>query len=715
MEDAKVELAGLPLTQYRLDENKSIFDMTLMMAETNNGIAAKLVYNSDLFEKRFIRRFMNHFSKLIDIVVDNPNVQIFNIALVDEKTSEPKLDINLNSPSLDSHFVHRGFEKHAQLNANKTAVEFKNKALTYSELNSKANKISNYLLNKDLQTETRIGVFVERSFEMIQSILAILKAGYVYVPIDTTYPNERILKIIDDAEINIILSQEKFSDYFKSSDLEVVCIDNPSTKIDEFSSKNPDRVIDPLNLAYSIYTSGSTGNPKGVMLSHSGLSNLIDNQTRIFNISEESRILQLASLSFDASVSEIFTSLTNGATLHLVSHEVLLSGGALINELNKSKISIATIPPSLLAVIPYDKLAALKTLVSAGEQCTNEVVQKWSNGRKFINAYGPTEVTVCATTFDIENSIHIDNIPIGTSIGGTNVFIFDEDLNLVPKGVPGELHVSGVGLARGYNNSPDQTAQKFIPNPYASLRGDRLYKTGDLVKLREDGNIEFLGRIDNQVKFRGYRIELKEIQTILENNENIHKAELLLKNVKPNEKKLVAFYVSKNKKKLSSMELREYLTSYLPEYMIPSTFVSIDSIPLTSNGKVNKRALEKIKFNGDLQKMFENPQSEFEKNVLGIWKEVLDIDKISRNDNFFDLGGHSLNVIQVQTKLKETYSIELTIVDFFKYPTIKLIAKYLSSGSDIEQKVEETKMRIGKQKSVLAQQQARMKGRRKFN
>ncbi len=447
------------------------------------------------------------------------------------------------------------------------------------------------------------------------------------------------------------------------------------------------------------------------MLTHMGLSNLIENQTKIFNITKDSNVLQLASLSFDASVSEIFTSLVNGATLHLVSQDVLLSGTSLINEINEKKISVATIPPSLLAVIPSDKLSPLKTLVSAGELCTKEIVHKWSNGRKFVNAYGPTEVTVCATTYNIPHDDFDENVPIGNSINGTASYILDENITPVPVCVTGELYVAGVGLARGYNNDPSLTAEKFIPNPFSKIPGDRLYKTGDLVKLKDTGEIEFLGRIDDQVKFRGFRIELSEIQTVLENHPEVIKAELLLKKHK-NEQKLVAYYISKNNNNIETNLLRNHILDHLPEYMMPSIFVRVDKMPLTHNGKVNKKALAKIKLNNETKRIFEKPQSFVEKEIVEIWEEVLNIENISTNDNFFDLGGHSLNVIQLQTKIKEKFNKELTVVDFFKYPTIKLFANFLTDGNNIEEQVKEVKHRVDKRKSLLSQQQAKMRDRR---
>ncbi len=711
-EDSKMQLGGLPIESYRLEESKSAFDITLLMAETADGITATVTYNTDLFEEKYIKRFLSHYEKLIEILTSNPKVKISDIALVSEV--EQKL-VKFSQRELNKKypFVIKEFEKIVLEYPENIAVQYKNNVLTFSELNKAANRLANYLIGKNLVPETRIGVFVERSFEMIISILAVMKAGCVYVPIDTVYPEERIKAIIEDAEINVIISHSKHCSKIDKIVNDVICLDKEVEQLERIEDNNPKIYLDEQNLAYSIYTSGSTGKPKGVMLTHRGLSNLVANQTAIFGISKESKVLQLASLSFDASVSEIFTSLVNGATLHLVSQDVLLSGSALINEINERKISVATIPPSLLAVLPTDKLPELKTLVSAGEACTKDVVQKWSNGRKFVNAYGPTEVTVCATTYNIENDKD-ETISIGLSINGMSSYILDKNLNHVPVCVPGELCISGIGLARGYNAMPDLTAEKFIPNPFSSIPGDRLYRTGDLVKYRDDGKLEFLGRIDDQVKFRGFRIELHEIKTVLEKHPDIIKVELILKKIN-NEKKLVAYYISKENKEIENHILRDYVINHLPEYMLPSLFVKVDSIPLTHNGKVNKKALAKFKIKSEVRNKYVKPESEIEKDIVEIWEEVLKVNDISTNDNFFELGGHSLNVIEVQTKIKEKLNKELTIVDLFKYPTVKMFADFLSNGNNLDKQIEEVKHRADKRKKILEQQKAKMRNRRKPN
>ncbi len=706
-QNASMQLGELPIETYNLKENKSAFEITLLMAETETGISATVTYNTDLFSPRFIEELLNHFDRLVDITNEDVTKKLSEINLVGDG-----IDEEITTQNRKLNFVHKDFEDVALNTPDKVAIQFKNNVLNYCELNNSANQLAHFLLSKDLKPESRIGVFVDRSLEMITTVIAVMKAGYVYVPIDTTYPQERIESIITDAKIEVIISDKLNCNKLEEFDSKIICLNKEKETISSFSTENPNVELDQLSLAYSIYTSGSTGKPKGVLLTHIGLSNLVENQTRIFDIKSESKVLQLASLGFDASVSEIFTALVKGATLHLISQDILLSGSSLINEINDKEISVATIPPSLLAVVPKEELSSLKTLVSAGEACKKDIIQKWADERKFVNAYGPTESTVCATTYNVPHDIVEENIPIGSAIDGIKVYILDEYMNRVPIGVSGELYISGLGLARGYNNAPDLTAEKFLPNQYSKISGDRIYKSGDLVRRTENGKIEFIGRIDDQVKFRGYRIELAEIETVLENHEEIEKAVLLIKQTK-NEKKLLAYYKCVSGKELDRNLLRDYILQHLPEFMLPSMFIKVDNIPLTHNGKVNKKELLKIDFQNEVERVFEKPNSEIEKDIVEIWQDVLNVDSISTADNFFDLGGHSLNVIQVQSKIKEKFDKELTVVDLFKYPTVKLFAIFLTNGSGLDKTVEAAKERVGKQKSLLAQQQARMRKRKK--
>ncbi|HEY9872305.1 MAG TPA: amino acid adenylation domain-containing protein, partial [Candidatus Obscuribacterales bacterium] len=400
-------------------------------------------------------------------------------------------------------FIHQLFEYQVEQTPDAVAVVFEGQHLTYRDLNSRANQLAHHLRGLGVGSEVLVGICVERSLEMVVGLLGILKAGSAYVPLDPAYSHERLAFMLEDAQVPMLLTQARLVESLPKHQARVICLDSDWEVIAQQSQSNPALIVTPFNLAYAIYTSGSTGKPKGVLVSHHGLGNLALAQSRLFDVHPDSCVLQFSSLNFDASVSEIFMALVTGARLVLGTRESLLPGSALIALLRDQAITHVTLPPSVLAVLPTEELSALQTIIVAGEACSPELVARWAPGRRFFNAYGPTESTVCATAGECSNR---DYKPaIGRPIANTQVYLLDEYFQQVPVGVFGELYISSVGLARGYLNRPDLTAERFIPNPFSDKGGDRLYKTGDLARYLPDGNIEFLGRIDHQVKVRGFR------------------------------------------------------------------------------------------------------------------------------------------------------------------------------------------------------------------
>ncbi|MBC1300096.1 amino acid adenylation domain-containing protein, partial [Nostoc sp. UCD122] len=395
------------------------------------------------------------------------------------------------------------------------AVVFEDQKLTYQQLNSRANQLAHYLHSLGVGADVLVGICVERSIEMVVGLLGILKAGGAYLPLDPEYPTERLRFMLEDAQVLLVLTQQRLLDRLPQLQAKQVYLDEAWSQIAQNNQDNPTSEAKAFNLANVIYTSGSTGRPKGVMVEHKGLCNLAQAQIQTFDLTSDSRVLQFASFSFDASISEILMALGAGAALYLGTKDSLFPGIPLIERLRDYSITHITLPPSALAVMPFEELPALQTIIVAGEASSAELIKQWSIGRNFFNAYGPTEASVCATiakcTFD-------EKISIGRAIANTQVYILDENLQPVPVGVPGELHIGGVGLARGYLNRPELTQEKFIINPFGS---GRLYKTGDLARYLTDGNIEYLGRIDNQVKIRGFRIELGEIEALLSRHDDV--------------------------------------------------------------------------------------------------------------------------------------------------------------------------------------------------
>jgi amino acid adenylation domain-containing protein len=495
--------------------------------------------------------------------------------------------------------------------------------------------------------------------------------------------------MMEDAQIPVLLTQkdllERLSLLSATSSLlptpcSLICLDTDWETIAQEPDEPPESAVTPDNLAYVIYTSGSTGKPKGTMLRHRGLCNLTDVQRRAFDIREQSRILQFSPLSFDASVWETFMALRNGATLCLAPQETLASGHDLVRLMDEEDVTNVTLPPSMLAVMPREELPDLETIISAGEACTADLVAQWASGRDFFNAYGPTETTVCASMYCCDEH-DSQNPPIGGPIDNAQLYILDQALQPVPVGVPGELLVGGVSLARGYLKRPALTAEHFIPHPFADEPGARLYRTGDLVRYRPDGNIEFLGRVDHQVKVRGFRIELGEIETKLAQHPDVQDGAVVAQGDGLEEKRLIGYVVPKNEVEPTSGELRDFLRQTLPEYMVPSAFVTLEALPLSPSGKVDRGALPiPDRDSLDLKQAYVAPRNETEQTLAAIAAELLNVERVGIYDDFFELGGHSLLATQFISRLREAFQVELPLRTLFEKPTVAALAEAIAEA-----------------------------------
>jgi len=582
------------------------------------------------------------------------------------------------------------FEEQVERTPDGEAVVFGEQTLSYRELNRRVNRLAHYLRSLGVGPEILVGICVERSVEMVVGILGILKAGGAFVPLDPTYPRDRLAFMIKDSGIEVLLTQERLIEALPPYGGKIVDL-NSSYKT--YSDENPDSGATPQNVAYVIYTSGSTGTPKGVVVAHRGLCNLAWAQIRSFQVRPTSRVLQFAALSFDASVTELAMALLRGATLVLASREDLMPGERLLALLREQAITTVTFPPSVLALLSLRNLPTLRTIIVAGEACWAELVEHWAiDGRLFCNAYGPTENTVCIS---IAECVADGSKPtIGKPIANVQVYVLDENMRPAPLGVPGELFVGGEGLARAYLNRPDLTAARFLPDPFSTVAGDRLYRTGDLVRYLPSGQLEFLGRVDQQVKLRGFRIELGEIEAVLCRHEAVRDAIVLAREEKTGEKRLVAYVVGK----VETPALRTYLQERLPDYMIPSAWVTLDAMPLTTNGKVDRKALPAPDSQRpELSSAYIAPRSAIEREIAEVWQEALSIESVGVNDNFFDLGGHSLQAVQVHGKLRAKFEKNLLLFELFQFPTIAAMAKYIndeySHESSAEQGVERAETR----------------------
>jgi len=671
-----IDLPDLRMESLNEETNSAKFDLSVTMGETIDSLVMSFEYNTDLFEPGTIERMMTHFENLLYSVVEDSEQVISEIDFLGQ-TEKQSLLFDWNATETDFECdlcVHERFAQHVNKTPEANAVIFGEEHLSYQELNDRADILAAWLIETGITADDRVGICMERSFEMVIGIIATLKAGAAFLPLDPAYPKDRLDYMISDSGLKVLLTNRDTNHKFQVSNFKTVDLDSDWEKIQNNNKNIVNQKISPSNLAYVIYTSGSTGKPKGTLLEHRGLVNLANVQQKAFDISGESRILQFSSLSFDAAVWETAMALLNGAALCLVDRNVLASGEHLVETLRNQKISTVTLPPSVLAIFPESELPDLKTIITAGEKGSIDLIKKWAPGRQFFNAYGPTETTVCASMYLTDPDSKVDP-PIGKANGNFQLYVLDKNGYPVPVGVPGELCVGGVGLARGYHNQPELTADKFIPDTFSNKMGERLYRTGDLVRYNVDGNIDFLGRIDYQVKVRGFRIELGEIETALMSLNEILDVIVLAREDKPGEQRLVAYYVSSNQEKTSIAVLRESLKASLPEYMVPSIFMQLEAMPLTPNGKIDRKALptpEQDRSQASAE--YVAPRNETETILNGIVQDLLKLEKAGVYDNFFELGGHSLLATQFMSRVREKFDIELPLLTLFEKPTVAELA-----------------------------------------
>ena len=508
---------------------------------------------------------------------------------------------------------------------------------------------------------------------MVVSLLAALKAGGAYVPLDPSYPIERLAWMLEDAGVEVVVTTQELEDRLPTHWGQTVCVDVEWERVGEKSERNPDRTgiaPDARSLAYIIYTSGSTGKPKGVMVEHQGLTNLASAQTQAFAVEPNSRVLQFASFSFDASISEVAMAFCGGGVLVLAPSDSILAGEALIRTVSRHEISHVTLPPAALASLPQGAgLNSIQGLIVAGQKVTAELAQRWSPGRRMINAYGPTESTVCATQYECREDER-RTPPIGRPFANMRVYILDVNQQPVPIGVSGEIYVGGIGVSRGYLNRPDLTSERFLPNPYGWEPGSRLYRTGDLSRWLPDGDLEFIGRNDHQVKIRGYRIELGEIEARLLEHGDVESAVVVAREGADGDKRLVAYYTGSE---VGAEQLRSHLAVALPEYMAPAAYVRLEAMPQTPNGKLDRRALPEPEDGAYAKRVYEPPQSDIEIKLAKIWSELLKVERVGRNDNFFELGGHSLMAASLIERMRRE-GLHLEVQTLFVTSTLAELA-----------------------------------------
>lgn len=580
----------------------------------------------------------------------------------------------------------------------RVAVQFESRQLSYRELDEKSNQLAGFLRKKGVKEETLVPICVSRSLEMVIGIMGILKAGGAYVPIDPEYPAERIQYLLSDVAAQLVVTDSTSGMVLPKHNQEVesICLTTDWETIANEATEPVETALSSDHLAYVIYTSGSTGRPKGVLIEHRNLSNFIQSQSQEFGIQDDDAILQTSNYAFDPSVEQIFLALCNGAKLVLIRKESLFNPDEVVRVMQEQRITHLHSTPSLLRYIPAAPYGSLKRVVAAGEICPPDLAKAWGSQVRFYNKYGPTEATISSIQYPYPAEAELEVVPIGKPIANTEVYIVGADGNRVPAGIPGEIYIGGAGVARGYLNHRTLTAEKFIANPFGTKPGERVYKTGDTGKYRADGTIEFVGRIDDQVKIRGHRIELSEIETVLGAHEAIDQCVVLVQDDRTTDRRLVAYVVVNSE--LTNGAIRQYLAGKLPEYMLPSLFIQMAALPLTANGKVDKKALGTPRLErASLSDVYTAPVSPMERQIETVWAELLQLDKVGRDDNFFELGGNSLLAISAVAGLKRRFGYSVPITKLYQQPTIRGLATFLGTENDGQRKIPKRKEKAATQ------------------
>lgn len=664
----------------------------VLAAYAGAQLRLNLEYSREHFDDPTARRILAHLETALESMVADLSTPLWRLSILDEVERRQLLvDWNNSQVASPGKCVQTLIEAQAREKPEQVALVFEESQLTYAALNQRANQLAHYLRKSGIQPGAHVAVCTERGLEMIVYLLAVLKAGGVYIPLDPEYPVERLAFMLEDAEVGWLLTQPALRQRIPSKVAHIIL---PGELADALSSQETDNPPAPpiTQPAYILYTSGSTGKPKGVVISHDSLATHIESVWRIYQMTPQDRMLQFASISFDTAMEQIFDTLVCGATLVLRSGNVWSIGEFRQNML-RHRLSIIELPPLYLyellldwAQHPSDYAGnALRIIFVSGEKTSPQTVRLWQQlGQKHItllNSYGPTEATIGTTLFDLTTYAMPDatqNIPIGRPLPGRTTYILDEYLQPVPIGAAGELHIGGAGLALGYYKRPALTTEKFIANPFGA---GRLYKTGDLASYLPDGNIEFLGRVDHQVKIRGFRIELGEIEAALEEHPGVRQAVAAAREIN-GQPQLAAYVTTANGGRDESrvLELRSFLQQKLPAYMIPSAWMLLEQFPLSPNGKIDRRALPEPSLTRLGGETFAPPQTETEEKLAGLWSEILNIQQIGRQDHFFHLGGHSLLATRLFARLRETFGIELPLRLVFEAPVLADLAQHIENA-----------------------------------
>ena len=681
---ARATKSAPSVSLFEVKRQTAIFDMAITLTEADGGLTGGIEYSTDLFDNASINRLALHFLALLQDIAANPHKPLSQLTLL--TAAELRLlllDWNSTSaPYAADRSIHELFDQQAERSPEAVAVVFANERVSYQQLSQRSNHLAARLQKMGVGPEVLVGICMERSIEMVVGLLAVLKAGGAYVPLDPAYPKERLAFMVEDAGVEIVLTQGRLEVGLPAGVRQVIKVDEQKEARGKPGKGKVSWPVNPENLAYVIYTSGSTGSPKGVMISHAALCNHMNWMQERFPLGMGDKVLQKTPVSFDASVWEFYAPLLTGACLVVATPEPHMDGVFLAHQVREGQITTIQLVPSLLKLCLDDpefcKQHSLKYIFCGGEALPADLIKQFKESglkAELYNLYGPSEATIDSTYWQSDAVSDLRNVPIGKPISNTQAYVLDARLQPVPAGVPGELFIGGAGLARGYLNRPELTAERFLPHPFADLPGRRLYRTGDLARFRPDGALEFLGRQDNQVKLRGYRIELGEVETVLRQHRQVREAVVMVREDQAGDQRLVAYVVGDKQRASLTRDLRAFLKSKLPEYMLPSDYVELEQMPLTPNGKLNRLGLPQPgQAPVETALEYVAPRDAAERKLAEIWTTVLHKKPISIHDNFFNLGGHSLLATQITSRVRKEFQVEISVRTIFETGSIAELA-----------------------------------------
>ena len=704
MPTATQQLGELTITPYDVEISTAKFDLSLSLQEAAQGFKGFIEYNTDLFDQTTIERMRNHFLHILETLVADPTQHIADFMLLSESERKQVTQWNSTEKHYAAETLQLAFEVQVELTPDADAIHFGRNKLTYNELNQRANQLAHYLRQLEVGPGTLIGICMERSLELVISLFGILKAGAAYVPIDPSYPKERIAYIMQDAHVPVLLTQDRLKAHLPASEAHIIIEKSDGQKIMQMSTDNPLPVASMDDLAYVIYTSGSTGRPKGAMNTHRGINNRLQWMQDAYQLEANERVLQKTPFSFDVSVWEFFWPLLYGAQLVLAKPDGHRDTEYLAKVIQEQQITTIHFVPSMLRAFldtpGVEACTSLQRVICSGEALPYELQQaffKCYPHTALYNLYGPTEAAIDVTAWKCQRTSSEQVVPIGYPIANTQIYLLDAHQQLVPAGIPGELYIGGTGVASGYLNQPELTRERFIADPFSSTENARLYKTGDRARYLPDGAIVYLGRNDDQVKLRGMRIEPGEIEAALLKHPAVQQCVVIAREDTPGDQRLVAYSIAQPGTTVTANELRSHTKELLPDVMIPSAFVQLEAFPLQPNGKLDRRALPATKTMEVIEEPMPShqaPRTPLEQQLMEIWAQILDVPSVGITENFFEIGGHSLLVAQVLTRVRETIGVDLPLRMMFLSPTIERLAEAIER---VQQRTSELRQRTSVQ------------------